>query len=55
MPFQTVTAQAVVAVRAYRALCRKHLAPPRAERASPCPSHASTEPRDDLLPRPGRP
>lgn len=61
MPFLTVAARAVVAVRAYRALCRKHLAPPRGESLKPCPQHftcrnLTQEHRDDLHhPAAGRP
>lgn len=56
MSIQTVATPVAVALRAYRALCRKHLAPPRAERANPRPCNPLTEHRDDAhLPRPGRP
>lgn len=48
MPFHALTARAVVAVRAYRALCRKHLAPPRDLRANPCCPNLTQEHRDDL-------
>lgn len=56
MPIQIVAAQPAAAVRAYRARCRKHLAPPREASAT---SHSRTlakEHRDDLHhPAAGRP
>jgi hypothetical protein len=52
MPCQTAPAggaidRAPAGARAYRALCRKFLAPPRAARADPFQSHLSQERSDD--------